>query len=94
MVLHDEDGKIESVRYSMLTSMLLNELQKQHSELTAERTTTQREIAELKASNEALQAREDRQNAQRVALEHRLASLERAMIAQSSGHVVRSAFRN
>ncbi len=29
LVVHDADGKVELVRYSMLTSMLLNELQKQ-----------------------------------------------------------------
>jgi hypothetical protein len=32
LVTYDADGKIETVRYSMLTSMLLNELQKQKRE--------------------------------------------------------------
>ena len=30
LVVHDPDGTVQSVRYSMLTSMLLNELQKEH----------------------------------------------------------------
>jgi hypothetical protein len=39
LVVRDDAGKIESVRYSMLTSMLLNELQKQtrKNEAQAER---------------------------------------------------------
>jgi len=32
LVTHGADGKVETVRYSMLTSMLLNELQKQTRE--------------------------------------------------------------
>ncbi len=35
LVFHDTDGKIEAVRYSMLTSMLLNELQKQREQIAA-----------------------------------------------------------
>jgi hypothetical protein len=41
LVVRDADGKVESVRYSTLTSMLLNELQK-----------TRREMAEMKAGHE------------------------------------------
>ena len=43
--------KVESVRYSMLTSMLLNELQKERR-LNAEQTLQLREMARLTASLE------------------------------------------
>lgn len=33
LVVHDNDGKVETVRYSMLTSMLLNEAQRQNREI-------------------------------------------------------------
>jgi len=49
LVVHDEAGKVQSVRYSMLTSMLLNELLKQKKELKASR---ERENA-MRASFEA-----------------------------------------
>src|SRR5262249_33930744 len=37
LVTRDTNGRVETVRYSMLTSMLLNELQKQHWELQEQR---------------------------------------------------------
>src|SRR5262249_42849472 len=37
LVTYDADGRIETVRYSMLTSMLLNEVQKQSAELREQR---------------------------------------------------------
>ena len=51
LVTYDADGKVESVRYSMLTSMLLNELQKERR-LNAEQTLQLREMARLTASLE------------------------------------------
>ena len=44
LVVHDPDGKVESVRYSMLTSMLLNELQKQQAALAEQKKINEREI--------------------------------------------------
>jgi hypothetical protein len=46
LVAHSADGRIEAVRYQVLDSMLLNEVQKQ-----------QRQITSLKEENEALQER-------------------------------------
>src|SRR5262249_13097778 len=40
LVMFDADGKVETVRYSMLISMLLNELQKQSQERCAASGTT------------------------------------------------------
>ncbi len=92
LVVHDSNGKVESVRYSMLTSMLLNELQKQaaksqrlSTELKSDKATMQTEIAALKASNEV-------ERAKRIAIEARLADIERTVIARGSGHGVQAAF--
>jgi hypothetical protein len=53
LVIYGEDGKVESVRYSELTGMLLNELQKQRSEnarLAAQIKQLSAQITEVKAS--------------------------------------------
>jgi len=92
LVVRDEHGKIASVRYSMLTSMLLNELQKQIAEskrlsaqMNAERASTQRQLGELKVSNE-------QERAKRTAIENRLANLERTVIAQRHDGSLQAAF--
>ncbi len=80
LVFHDADGKVESVRYSMLTSMLLNELQKQtrKNEHQAER------IARLEANREQdLLAAHERELAMRTSFEVRFAQLERTIRAES-----------
>src|SRR5271165_3115038 len=52
LVVYGPDGKAMTVRYSMLTSMLLNELQIQAKEMVAMRASTQRQIAQVKAGFE------------------------------------------
>ena len=59
LVTYGADGKVQTVRYLILTSMLLNELQKQArkderlaAQMVALRVSTQRQIAEIKASFE------------------------------------------
>jgi len=52
LVVYGPDGKVMTVRYSMLSAMLLNELQRQAKEMVAMRASTQRQIAEVKASFE------------------------------------------
>jgi hypothetical protein len=71
LVSYGADGKIQTVRYLTLISMLLNELQKQA-----------REIGDLKANQEH----------QRVAIEQRLATLERALAAKTSDSKLADAF--
>jgi hypothetical protein len=39
LVAHSADGKIETVKYQLLDSMLLNEMQKQHATITAQENT-------------------------------------------------------
>src|SRR5262249_8514589 len=72
LVVRDTEGRVESVRYSMLTSMLLNELQKQNSQLQKQAAIDDRlkaQINELKRTNEQ----------ERAGFERRLAALERGM---------------
>jgi len=85
LVVHNDDGTVESVRYSMLTSMLLNVVQKQQAELVEQKASMQRQIAEFKASNE-------QERAKRVAIEDRLAKLEQTIVAQHEGHKIDAAF--
>jgi len=55
LVTHAADGRVQSVRYSMLTGMLLNDLQKQDREtgrLSASAASTDRRIAYLNARHD------------------------------------------
>jgi hypothetical protein len=84
LVTHGADGKVETVRYSVLTSMLLNELQKQGRKSDRQADEIQRlsaQVAELKAS----------QQRQRAAFEDRLATVERALAAQTTSGKLASA---
>ena len=83
LVTYGADGKVETVRYSELTGMLLNELQKQNAQLHAQ----QREIAELKADR-------DRERAQRTAFEARLLALEQTTEARNGGGKLAAAFNH
>jgi trimeric autotransporter adhesin len=55
LVIRDETGKIQGVRYDELASMLLNEMQKQQHKL-AEVEQLKEAVAELKKTNESMQA--------------------------------------
>jgi hypothetical protein len=72
LVVYGKDGQVETVQYQKLTTMLLNELQKQHQKTLIQ---TQ-QIAELRAQVTLVQT----QSQQLQALQARLAKLE----AQSS----------
>src|SRR5262249_31299482 len=54
LVAHSADGKIETVKYQMLDSMLLNELQKQNAVMTAQTTTIAVQSATIKEQNERI----------------------------------------
>jgi len=81
LVTYGPDGRVLTVRYSELTGMLLNELQKQNAQVHAE----QKEIAELKADR-------DRERAERSAFEARLSALERSTEARNEGGKLAAAF--
>jgi hypothetical protein len=89
LVVYGPDGKVMTVRYSMLSAMLLNELQKQAR--TNQRQARQQadqnrklvaQVAELKAIQEH----------QRVAFEQQFATLERALVARDSGRKLAAVF--
>ncbi|MDO8433884.1 MAG: tail fiber domain-containing protein [Candidatus Binatus sp.] len=81
LVVHDPDGKVESVRYSMLSSMLLNELQKE----TRKNQEQADRIARLEANHQ-------RDAAMRIAIEQRLAKLEHTVLAAHRSSKVQTAF--
>jgi len=66
LVVYDEDGLPFTVKYHLLSSMLLNELKKQHEELEAQRGKHAREMEELRSAQEK----------QRREFDARLAALE------------------
>jgi len=78
LVSYGADGKIETVRYLTLISMLLNELQKQTRNQTA---ANQRQAEQIKKLR--VEVAEDK--AERASFEQRLSALEqtRAMLDQS-----------
>src|SRR5260370_25599169 len=96
LVTYGADGKIESVRYSMLTGMLLNELQKQ----TGENSRQSAQIAELKTDRDRERAQqaafETRFSAQMVevkaAFEGRLSTSEQVARARNGGRKLAVAF--
>ena len=64
LVVYGPDGKVMTVRYSMLSAMLLNELQKQNSELQSQHA----ELQEQTTVNERQAAQVSNLSAQMVAM--------------------------
>jgi peptidoglycan hydrolase CwlO-like protein len=77
LVAHSADGQIETVKYQVLDSMLLNEVQRQQKEIGSQ----QNQIEGLEE-----QVRSERQ--QNLALQERMAKLEAALAALASGSAV------
>ena len=103
LVTYGADGKVATVRYSMLTSMLLNELQKQarqndHQTNRLERQTEQlsrqaRQIERLNAKVAQVEAAAQREiGAQRAAFEGRFSALEQSLQAQNRNRNLATAF--
>ena len=85
---HGPDGKVMTVRYPVLSAMLLNELQKLSAQMAEEKTAT----AQAKASTDRriaeLQANHDRElRAMQATFEQRLSALERATGAGAPAQV-------
>jgi hypothetical protein len=60
LVAHSADGQIETVKYQVLDSMLLNEVQRQHREIGSQQENIQRladELSNARQQNQALQER-------------------------------------
>jgi hypothetical protein len=90
LVTYGADGKVQTVRYSELSGMLLNELQWQTGQvqkLSDQLDAGRRELAALKADRE-------REVARRTAFEARLSRLEGTTRASTAGGKALAAFDN
>jgi hypothetical protein len=71
LVIRDDAGKIQGVRYDALAPMLLNEVQQQKAQLSeqgAEIRDMRKQVAELRRINESMQAALSRLQTNRVAM--------------------------
>jgi hypothetical protein len=75
LVTYGADGQIESVRYTMLTSMLLNELQKQNRE-------NQRQVKQIKMLSAQMTAQETENERRTAELSRRQAEQIKRLYAQ------------
>jgi hypothetical protein len=69
LVIRDNDGKIQGVRYDELAPMLLNEMQKEHAT-----------VATLFSQHEADAAKLDSQAKKIASLEQQLAGIQAALV--------------
>jgi hypothetical protein len=77
LVIRDDAGRVEGVRYDELAPMLLNEVQKQRAQIKALQTRMQ-DVAELRAELAALRGVTQRLIANQVSADHRGETLARA----------------
>ena len=80
LVVHSADGQIETVKYQVLDSMLLNEVQRQQAEIAAQKDHLRR-----------LEQQINEQHGQNHSLQERLARLEAALPSASGESRVSSA---
>jgi Chaperone of endosialidase len=102
LVSRGADGRIETVNYLTLISMLLNELKKQAAENQRQTAENQRraaenqrqtnEITKLSALVAGVRADRKRERAQWASIEERLSALERMIAVQSRGPRLAAAF--
>jgi trimeric autotransporter adhesin len=95
LVTYGADGKVETVRYSELAAMLINELQKQSRELQRQTKANEQQAIEntLQAEQIRGQARVNARQAKRIrkleseraSFEQRLSALEQTMLAKNGG---------
>jgi hypothetical protein len=62
LVAHSADGQIETVKYQLLDSMLLNEVQKQHVTIAAQKTTIAAQQERIATQDQKIQLLEERLN--------------------------------
>ncbi len=88
LVVYGPDGKVMTVRYSMLSAMLLNELQKQTTKLDHQREVNRRQAEQIRrlfAQVTEEQASRKRIEALQNTFAGRLAVLEQAMGKTNAG---------
>jgi hypothetical protein len=81
LVSHDQQGRVESVQYSMLTPMLLNELQKQTREIGNQRREREHRAVLIRQLTER-DAEQTRQIRSLTAQREQQAELNRRLLAQ------------
>jgi hypothetical protein len=82
LVTYGADGKVETVNYLTLTSMLLNELQKRTAENQYQAAENRLQAAQLTTQARQIAALSRQLAVQRETLEERLSTLERAIAAK------------
>jgi hypothetical protein len=85
LVTHGADGQVQSVRYGMMTGMLINELQKQ----ARQNHRLAAQVGKLSAQIIAMKASTGRELA---AVQERLATMERVMQAQNGSQKLAAVF--
>ncbi len=86
LVVRDEEGEPHSVRYHVLPSLLLNEIQKQHSELAKQQRTIegqQRRFEDQQRTGESQAGVIEEQRQAIASLTSRLEMLERELAGTS-----------
>jgi len=78
LVTRGADGKVDSVRYYMLTPLLLNELQKQIRENARQSELLRRQSEEIRSMSIQMEQQERKLESQRVSFEERLSALQRS----------------
>ena len=76
MVAYDKDGKPYGIRYENLSSMLLNEVQKQYRRAEKQSEVIEAQQQEIKAQGQEIASLKRQLQVQNVALQQRLSRLE------------------
>jgi hypothetical protein len=82
MVVYDKDGQPYTVKYQMLTPMLLNEFQKQHSVVTAQQRQMKSQEQKMLAQQQEIEGLRAQLQLQNAAFQERLSRLESLVITQ------------
>ena len=82
MAAYEKDGTPYTVRYQMLTPMLLNEFQKEHSVVMAQQKELQSELQQIKAQRQEIDGLKLQLQQQNASLQERLTKLESYVATQ------------
>jgi hypothetical protein len=82
MVAYDKDGQPYTVKYQLLAPMLLNELQKQHTVVTAQQSELQTQLQQISAQRQEIHGLKLQLQQRNAALQERLSKLESYVAAQ------------
>jgi len=83
MVMYGKDGQPYTVKYQLLAPMLLNELQKQHTVVTAQQDELQTQLQQIKAQRQEIDGLKHELQLQNASLQERLTKLESYVATQT-----------